>query len=264
MTKNKQLQFEPFISIKNLSVKLDGVSILEDINIEVEKGGCTAIIGPNGAGKTTMLLTILGQIPYSGEILFQNTTKPKIGYVPQSLSFDRGLPLTVLEFMVMGFQRRPLWLGIKKSAKEKAMDILDDVGASSLYKRKLGALSGGELQRVLLALALRQEPQLLVLDEAASGVDLTGEKIFCELLQDLRTSHGFSQLMVSHDLGTVTHHATHVICLNRRIIAEGSPEEVLTAENLTAIFGKHMGLVAANSMPCGRSRCSCENCKEGK
>jgi zinc transport system ATP-binding protein len=117
------------------------------------------------------------------------------------------------------------------------------------------------MQRVLLALALGQEPDLLVLDEPASGVDFQGEHVFCELLENLRCQRGFTQLMVSHDLPTVTHHATHVICLNRRVAAEGPPREVLTAETLTAIFGLHMGLVNSRVLPDGSRSCSSPCCR---
>jgi zinc transport system ATP-binding protein len=131
---------------------------------------------------------------------------------------------------------------------------------NGLENRKIGALSGGEMQRVLLALALGREPDLLVLDEPASGVDFQGEHVFCELLDRLRCEKGFTQLMVSHDLPTVTHHATHVICLNRKVAAEGAPREVLTTETLTAIFGLHMGLVDSRALPSGKCSCSSSCC----
>ncbi len=261
-TNNLNTEFA--LTMNNISVNLGGVDILEDVNAGIEDGGCTAVIGPNGAGKTTLLLAILGHVQSTGSIQFKSGKPPRIGYVPQSLSFDRGLPLTVLEFMVMGIQRIPLWLWIKSDNKDTAYALLKSVGADSLAKRRLGALSGGEIQRVLLALALQQKPELLVLDEPAAGVDLSGEKMFCELLEELRISQKFSQIMVSHDLGTVTHHATHVICLNKRVIAQGAPEEVLTSENLTALFGMHMGLVDAKVMPEGHTSCTAECCEKGK
>ena len=166
------------------------------------------------------------------------------------------MPLTVLEFMVMGWQRSPLWFGVSQSHRHRARELLASVKMDGLEKRRIGALSGGEMQRVLLALALGREPDLLVLDEPASGVDFQGEHVFCELLDKLRCEHGFTQLMVSHDLPTVTHHATHVICLNRKVTAEGSPREVLTTENLTAVFGVHMGLVNSRALPNGTISCS--------
>jgi len=180
--------------------------------------------------------------------------------VPQRLQFDRGMPLTVLEFMAMGWQRTPLWFGVKRRYRDRARQLLACVKLEGMERRKIGALSGGEMQRVLLALALGREPDLLVLDEPASGVDFQGEHIFCELLDGLRRAQGLTQLMVSHDLPTVTHHATHVISLNRKLPAEGVPRDVLTAENLTAIFGLHMGLVDSRALPDGRSSCSSTCC----
>lgn len=251
---------EAVLNINNVSVNLGNINILENVTAEIQEGGSTAIVGPNGAGKTTLLLAILGHIPFKGSIKFRSGKTPRIGYVPQKLTFDRGLPLTVLEFMAMGIQRLPLWLGIKSSNKDKGYSLLESVGAESLASRRLGALSGGEIQRVLLALAIQQDPEMLVLDEPAAGVDLRGGAVFCELLEELRLSRGFSQLMVSHDLGVVTHHATHVICLNRKVIAQGPPKEVLTSDNLTAMFGMHMGLVDSKAMPEGHATCSADCC----
>ncbi len=252
----------------NLSVRLGGVSILENVSAKVPMGSSTAIIGPNGAGKTTMLLALLGEVPStSGSVKKINSDgkPPRIGYVPQKLAFDRAMPITALEFMVLGTQRSPLWFGSRRDSRDKALELLSMVHAGTLAERRLGALSGGELQRVLLALALQQEPDILLLDEPASGVDFRGEHVFCELLEKLRASRGFTQLMVSHDLGTVTHHATHVICLNRKVAAEGPPKSVLTPENLSAVFGIHMGLVDSKAMPQNNAAtCSCRLCEQDK
>ncbi len=253
------------VEFKNVSVNIGGNNILSEISAYIPEGESTAIVGPNGAGKTTLLLALLGQISYGGEIQFSNkykNSRPRIGYVPQRLNFDRGLPLTVIEFMVMGMQKKPLWFGVKKSCREEAMIHLLSVNAENLENNQIGSLSGGELQRVLLALALHQDPQLVVLDEPAAGVDIQGEMVFCEILEDQRRKKGFTQLMVSHDLGTVTHHADHVICLNRKLVAEGNPQEVLTSENLTALFGIHMGLVDAKAMPNGKTSCNARCCKD--
>ncbi len=259
----QQLPVVPAVRFENVSVERGGVSILDGVTALVPKGSCTAIIGPNGAGKTTLLLALLDEISYQGRIqLTGNGTRPQIGYVPQRLAFDRGMPLTVDEFLAMGFQKKPLWLGISRGLHQQSMNILALVKAEHLAGRKIGALSGGEMQRVLLALALLQEPDLLVLDEPSAGVDFQGEHLFCELLDDLRQIKGFTQLMVSHDMATVTHHATHVICLNRKVAAEGPPQQTLTNDNLTAIFGMHMGLVNSRSMPDDQAVCSASCCQE--
>lgn len=256
-------QPEAAVRFESVTVERGGVSILDRVSATAPKGSCTAIIGPNGAGKTTLLLALLGEISYQGRILTPgNGGHPRIGYVPQRLTFDRGMPLTVSEFLAMGFQKKPLWFGIAKGVRRRSLEALALVKAEHLAGRRLGALSGGELQRVLLALALLQEPDLLVLDEPSAGVDFRGELIFCELLDSLRRAKGFTQLMVSHDLATVTHHATHVICLNRKVAAEGPPRQTLTGENLTAIFGMHMGLVNSRSMPNNQAVCSAPCCQE--
>ena len=249
------------VRFERINVRLGDNLILDQVSANVPRGSCTAIIGPNGGGKTTLLLAFLGELPYTGQIRFTGSGHPlRIAYVPQRLPFDRGMPLTVLEFMVMGWQRTPLCFGVRRPYRQRAMELLHSVGMDGLEKRRLGALSGGELQRVLLALALMQDPDLLLLDEPSAGVDFQGEYVFCELLGTLRHKKGFTQLMVSHDMATVTHHATYVICLNRKVAAEGPPRQTLTDENLTAIFGVHMGLVNSRSMPGDRAQCSAPCC----
>lgn len=251
------------VRFDEVSVTRGGISILDKVTATVPKGSCTAIIGPNGAGKTTLLLALLEEISYQGTIrITHNGHAPRIGYVPQRLSFDRGMPLTVNEFLTMGFQKKPLWFGVHRDLQRRSLDFLALVKAEHLAGRRIGALSGGEMQRVLLTLALLQEPDILVLDEPSAGVDFQGEHIFCELLDELRRRKGFTQLMVSHDMATVTHHATHVICLNRKVAAEGPPQQTLTNVNLTAIFGMHMGLVNSRSMPEDRAVCSASCCQE--
>jgi zinc transport system ATP-binding protein len=239
------------VRFDRVTVTLGGVHILDEVSATVPRGGCTAVVGPNGAGKTTLLMALLGRVPYRGRIRLEGTrgtAAPRIGYVPQRLAFDRGMPLTVSEFLAMGRQRTPLWAGIRRASRQRAAELLEAVDSGHLAGRALGALSGGELQRVLLALALQQDPDLLVLDEPVAGVDFQGEHMVCELLERLRRARGFTQLMVSHDLATVAAHATHVICLNRFVAAEGPPREALTSANLAAIFGPHRGLTEAGTV----------------
>ncbi len=260
---SKHQKTDTAVTFEKVTVSIGSNLILDKVTARVPQGSNTAIIGPNGAGKTTMLLALLNQISFQGKITTTHDgsrLSPRIGYVPQQLQFDRGMPLTVLEFMVIGQQRLPLWFGVRKKHRQKAHKLLKAVNASNLENRKLGAISGGEMQRVLLALAIGQDPDLLLLDEPTAGIDLQGEYIFCDLLEELRQKHGFTQLMISHDLPTVTHHATHVICLNRKIITEGPPREVLTTETLTAVFGKHMGLVNSQALPTGKGSCTASCC----
>ena len=248
----------PAIVFDHVSVTRSGLNILDQVNASVPRGSCTVLIGPNGAGKTTLLLALLGEVNYRGTITLGGGRGLRIGYVPQKLALDRGMPFTVAEFLSMGVQKRPLWLGISSQARKQALELLDLVHATHLIRRRVGTLSGGEMQRVLLALALQQNPELLVLDEPSAGVDFEGGRLFCELLEDLRKSQGFTQIMVSHDLGMVAHHATCVICLKRRVIAQGPPAKVLTGEVLQTLFGMHMGLICAqdhlHAMPAGNGQ----------
>ena len=236
----------PAIEIKDLSVTLNGIHILQNISASIMRNEITAIIGPNGAGKTTILLAIMHLIPYTGSIIFSGENKlgrekPHIGYVPQHLDLDRGTPVTVLDFLSLSEQKLPLWLGHRKHVKDKIITNLDRVKASHLSKRPLGKLSGGELQRVLLAMAIKDDPDIVLLDEPVSGIDVAGEELFSELLTDLQREKRFTLALISHDLSVVTKHADHVICLNKTLRCEGKIE-VLTPENLAAIYGIDKGL----------------------
>ncbi len=252
---------ESAASFVNVTVESDGVPILENINCEIPRGGCTAIVGPNGAGKTTLVLVLLDEIPYTGTVCHHGGRSPKIGYVPQTLVFDRGMPLTVIEFMAAFHQKRPLCFGIRKSLREELRALLKETGCLHLEHRALGALSGGELQRVMLSAALSRNPDLLILDEPASGIDFKGGEVCCELLERFRRERGFTQLMVTHDISTVLAHATHVVCLNRMVVAEGEPKKILTDEVLAKTFGLHHGVPEAGSIP--GNECH-ESCCEGK
>lgn len=258
-------QAQPWaITFESVSVGVGDVAILDGVDARIPAGGCTAIVGPNGAGKTTLIMCLLDEIAYSGSIKFapgRYGPKPRIGYVPQRLDFDRAMPLTVLEFLAAGFQRRPFWFGVKRSFRVRAMEMLESVGCEGLSERRLGALSGGELQRVLLALALEQHPEILILDEPAAGVDIKGEQVCCNLLSRFRLERGFTQLMVSHDLSTVAAHATNVICLNKKVCASGPVKETLTPHVLAATFGLHMGVVDSGALPPEPVPCHCGSCE---
>ncbi len=182
----------PAVVFDQVSVTIGGVRILEKVNAAVPRGSATAVIGPNGAGKTTLLMALLGQIGFGGRIHIEPTggRASRIGYVPQRLDFDRGMPLTVLDLMVMGRQRRPLWIGLARRHRERALALLDAVKAEPLADRRLGALSGGELQRVLLALALEQDPDILILDEPSAGVDIGGENLLLRTARDAPHGQG--------------------------------------------------------------------------
>ncbi|BAV91709.1 metal ABC transporter ATP-binding protein [Candidatus Desulfovibrio trichonymphae] len=229
-----------FLKFEHLGVRFGQNQILEDICATVPRGGSTVLTGPNGAGKTTLLLCLVGAVPYSGRICLaagKNGAPPRIGYVPQQLRTDSGLPLLVGEFLALDCQRRPLWLGVRPEARVRSLEMLSLVQAGHLARRRIGELSGGELRRVLLAAALAGEPDLLLLDEPAGGVDMRGERLFWEVLNTARIARNFTQLMVSHNLPLAAHHATHIICLNKSVCAQGAPRATLTAATLLRLFG---------------------------
>ena len=247
------------ICLDHVTVVKSGRTIVEDITAEIPAEGVTAIVGPNGAGKTSLLDAILGFVDFSGRIRFfdkagNDKKNPRFGYVPQRFALDRGLPLTSIEFLAASLQRRPLWFGVKKKVREKAMAHLTSVGAERVANSRMGSLSGGELQRVLLASALMRTPNILILDEPNAGVDAAGEELFCEVLEHARVETGFTQIMVSHDLASVVAHAEKALLINRRLISEGSPDMILSAEALQAAYGVHLGVHLG-------SRKACAHCK---
>lgn len=236
---------EAAITFQDVSVKLGGRTVLDKFSCQVEKGRLTAIMGPNGTGKTTLLHAILGLLPYSGKIYFNGhgtARRPKIGYVPQDIDLDHGSPITVRDFLVAGIAHRPVWMGLEGKAKANAEDILIMVGVDNVLDAPLGKLSGGELQRILLAQALLGDPKILLLDEPTAAVDIHGEALFCELLENVHNDLHLTTLLVTHDLSFVAAHAHNVLCLNQGLICAGPTKEVLTKENLMRVFSPHSEL----------------------
>jgi zinc transport system ATP-binding protein len=227
------------IKLDRVSVTLGQYQALREVSARIPEKSETVIIGPNGAGKSTLVQTILGFLPHLGRISF-HPRKPRFGYVPQRLDFDRHMPITVTEFLALGLTSRPLWLGVSSKVRDKVARRLSEVMSEDLADKPLGALSGGESQRVMLAAALMSKPEVLVLDEPATGVDINGEQLLCELLEGFKTD--YTIIMVSHDLPTAKAHGDWVICLNRRVVAQGPPDRVFTPKILAATFGLHQGL----------------------
>lgn len=228
------------LRVKNVSVTLGGVQVLTNVTFEAQTGRLNAIIGPNGAGKTTLLRALLGCVPHTGLIdpgRRADGRKARLAYVPQRLEFDHGMPMTVMDFLAAGLQRWPLWLGARRTVREQAHRQLERVGGRGWDDRLLGRLSGGELQRVLLAMALTTAPDVLLLDEPVAGVDVAGEELFCDLLGSLQGEGRYTMLLVSHDLSIVTEHASYAICLNQSVQCHGPTIETVTAENLRRLYG---------------------------
>ena len=228
--------------IENFSVTAGQLDIFHNVNIHIHCGQLTALIGPNGAGKSTLLKAILGEVEHSGSLHYidakgEHTGHPVIGYVPQYLDFDVSAPISVQDMFMACLTKRPVWLMPAGSVRERALKGLAKVRAEYLIDRRLGALSGGELQRVLLALALDPLPDLLLLDEPVSGVDHNGLELFYEIVSELREKEDISIILISHDLNLVYKHADQVVLLNHEVIVSGTPEQVFSDERTRNIFG---------------------------
>ena len=237
--------------ISGLSVTIGTQEILSDINLHIHCGELTAVIGPNGAGKSTLLKAILGVIPHSGTILFtdvqnRRTTRPRIGYVPQFLEIDRDSPISVMDLFSVSSSNFPAWIGARKKDRDRALSLLADVSAEHLIDRSVGALSGGELQRVLLALALQNTPDILLLDEPVSGVDANGMELFYKAIDRIRAQYDLTVILISHDFNMVSQFADRLVLLNRRLLKVGSVRDVLSSEEFRAQFGHGGGANAGN------------------
>jgi zinc transport system ATP-binding protein len=226
------------LSISGLNVKFNSHHILDDVSFTVNRDSTLAIIGPNGAGKTVLLRAILGLIPYTGVVNWAGDVK--IGYVPQKLYVAKDFPLTVSEF-----------LHFKEKDHRSIHEILRSVGfkdvkSSHLHndvrilKTKLGNLSGGELQRVLIAYALLGKPNVLLFDEPTSGVDLSAEETIYSLIDKLKKDKDLTIIFISHELQVVYKYADSVLCLNKEKICFGPPREVVDNESLTKLYGEEV------------------------
>ena len=218
------------LKIQNLSVRYGAEEALSGVNLHMHCGQIVALIGPNGAGKSTLIHAILGQQAYTGSITFHGPDgreqKLRIGYVPQSPNFAKGDPISVLDLFCCCIGKRPAFLRPRAAMREKVLQCLSNVDAESLIDRRVGALSGGELQRVLLALALEPMPNMLILDEPLSGVDVEGMALLMDMLDGIRKKFDLSILMTTHDFSMLEKYADRVVLLRERVLCEGTPEQV--------------------------------------
>jgi ABC-type Mn2+/Zn2+ transport system ATPase subunit len=237
------------VSIQNLRVELGGNEILCGLSAELPRHQIIGLLGMNGSGKTTLLRALLKEIPYAGQIRFHcghDHSKPNprhVGYVPQKLRIESNMPLTVRDLLGLAMQRRPIFLGFRASVTTLMATMMHQVGADvSLLDKPLEKISGGEQQRVLLALAMEPEPELLLLDEPAAGIDVKGQEQFYDLIGRLNRERGTTILLVSHDLSMVGKHVHHVMCMKDGLIhCQGTPQQI-TAEALHQIFGMDQSL----------------------
>ena len=228
------------LRVENLSVRIGGDCILSNVNLHVHCGELVALIGPNGAGKSTFLKAVLGQRDYEGVIAFsepgQRSKKPRIGYVPQSPAFDPSDPVSVADLFACCMSRRPAFLGLGKSMRALVLECLERVHGEELIDKRVGTLSGGELQRVLLALALEPMPNILILDEPLSGVDVEGMETLMDMLDEIRKNFDLSILMTTHDFSLLPRYANQVVLIDRGILIQGEPETVLHSAEFAQAF----------------------------
>lgn len=228
------------LRVENVSVKIGADRILKDVNLHVHCGELVALIGPNGAGKSTFLKAILGEREYEGVIAFsepgKRSKKPRIGYVPQSPAFDPSDPVSVSDLFACCMSRRPAFLGLGRSMGDLVKECLERVHGEDLIAKRVGTLSGGELQRVLLALALEPMPNILILDEPLSGVDIEGMENLMEMLDEIRKTYDLSILMTTHDFSTLPRYADQVVLIDHAVLCKGRPEAVLNSEEFKTAF----------------------------
>jgi len=221
------------LTVEGLSVTFDAVQVLRDVCFTVSQGEALAVIGPNGAGKSVLLRALLGLLPHEGSIRWRRGAR--IDYVPQRFTIERRAPITAMEFCLLkspGFWRPPASF-IGQVHDEIALMGLE----KSILKKNLGELSGGQTQRLLIAWALLQQPDVLLLDEPTAGVDAGFEDTIYSLIRRVQTERGTTVLLVSHDLSVVYRYAQNVLCLNTSVVCQGPPLEVLTPKELTALYG---------------------------
>lgn len=228
------------LQVQNLSVTLGDDVILRNVNFHLHCGEIVALIGPNGAGKSSLFHSILGDMPHTGAIVFERAggrpTRPLIGYVPQSPSFEPGDPISVLDFFAAAISSWPVFLPAPAALRTRVRECLQRVQGEALLHKSLGTLSGGELQRVLLAMALEPLPQILILDEPLSGVDVEGEYQLLSMLSEIRRRYDLSIFYSTHDFSSLSGYADKVVLLQQEILKIGTPEEVLQSPEFRAAF----------------------------
>lgn len=227
--------------INNISFKAGKQVILDDISLHIHCGTITTIIGKNGAGKSTLLRAILGEIKHDGEIVFKekgtNNKAIKIGYVPQRINVENS-PMSVYDMAASLCSNVPVFLMKNKKVYEEIKEHLKEFGAEDLIDSKVSRLSGGEIQRVMMGIATIPYPDLLILDEPISGMDKNGKEQFYNNIKSLKDNHDLAVILVSHDFEYVKKYSDKVVMIDKKVIKEGTPEEVFNSKEFIDTFGK--------------------------
>ena len=232
------------IKINNLGVKFsDHVVALEDVNLHIHCGSLNAVIGKNGAGKSTLIKAILDDIPHTGSIEFRDTkdgkmAKLKIGYVPQAINIEKNTPVSVYDLIASYQYKYPVFLPKSKKIESKIKEVLAIFEAEDLIDKQVCNLSGGQLQRVLLSMAIMDEPNLLLLDEPVSGIDQNGMDLFYKTIDYLKKHYDLSIILISHDLDYVSKYADKVILLDKTVLKQGTVKEVYTSPEFEKVFSQ--------------------------
>lgn len=231
------------VKLENIFVKNNNNVLLDNISLQVNHGEILALIGRNGSGKTTLLKAILNRISYSGNIFFFNSQgrrikTPKIGYVPQKLNFEKNTPLTVLEFFASNMSKIPIWLKINNNISKKIYNILEKFNINYLINKPIANISGGELQRILLAFALEPVPDILILDEPSSALDKNGVELFYSVIIKMRQEYHMPVILVSHDLMQIQQNVTKYALIDSgKIIEISNISNLKTSTKIKEIFG---------------------------
>lgn len=230
------------IKVNHLSVTMGEQEILKDINLHIHCGSLNAIIGKNGAGKSTLIRAMLNDVAHQGSIEFKDIEngrmqRLKVGYVPQTLNIEKNTPVSVYDMMACYQSRFPVFLKKRKNIRKKILESLQIFEAEDLIDKQVCNLSGGQLQRVLLSLAIMDEPNLLLLDEPVSGIDQNGMELFYKAIYNLKENYDLAVILISHDLDYVAKYADKVILLDKEILKQGTVKEVYASAEYQQMFG---------------------------
>ena len=235
---------ETMLKVENLGVRFGDDQVLKNLDFSVNRGNVLAIVGPNGAGKSVLFRTLLGLLPYSGK--FEWAKNLKISYIPQKFAIDRELPLSVEEFLKFKEKNKDIIYSTLKSVgigaeHQNDKEHFERHITQHVLGQRLGWLSGGQIQRILIAWALLDNPDVLLFDEPTAGIDIGGEETIYNLLKKLHTERNLTIFLISHDLNIVYKYADNVLCINKEMICYGIPATVLDPQSLAKLYGGEAG-----------------------